>query len=116
MEDIGWLQIKHGVRITVNFVDPAVKSFSVIAPLQIGRTLDDAMWAVQEPPENDIHPPDYGVDVDHSTLLDSNTSRVAGAQLHRDIYPELVVPDTTDSLPPMYEDDRDQPASYPAEK
>lgn len=95
-----------------------MKSFSVVAPIQFGRTLDVETWAFQGLLDHDLHPPDYGVDVEHSTLLDSNTSRVMGAQLHRELYPERepVVPDMTDSLPPMYEDDADQPTPYSAEK
>ncbi|GJJ70820.1 hypothetical protein EMPS_03170 [Entomortierella parvispora] len=117
-EDIGWLQIKHGIRITVNFVDPAVKSFSVVAPLQIGRPLSQELWAFQAPPSNDSRPPGYGVDDDQSILLDANTSRVMRNQLHYEAYPERepVVPDMMDSLPPMYEHEGDQPEPYSEEK
>lgn len=111
-EDVGWLKLKHGLRLSISFVDPTVKKLVVVAPLQICRLLDE-MWSLQSC-DTDGKPPGYGVDDDHSTLLDSNTSRMTRSELHHELYPEreAPVPDVGDNLPPVYEHEGDQPVPY----
>ncbi|KAG0044956.1 hypothetical protein BGZ83_009764 [Gryganskiella cystojenkinii] len=113
-EDVGWLKLSHGVRITINFADPKIKSLTVVAPFQAGSVLEE-VWSLQvNTTVTGAKPPDYGVDNDHSTLLDSNTSRITRSELFREAYPERepLVPDLADDLPPIYEHDRDQPVPY----
>ncbi|CAO3573152.1 unnamed protein product [Mortierella alpina] len=115
-ESLEWVKVGHGVRFTVVFADPAVRNLVVMAPFQLGNVLQE-LWSLQGAAAPDgITPPDYGVDDDHSTLLDSNTSRMVTRQeLHRDQYPErepIVVPDLEGDLPPVYDHEEEGPVPY----
>ncbi|KAG0215814.1 hypothetical protein BGX28_008125 [Mortierella sp. GBA30] len=115
-ESLEWLKVSHGVRFTVVFADPAIRNLVVIAPFQLGNVLQE-LWSLQGAAAPDgLTPPDYGVDDDHSTLLDSNTSRMARQQLHHETYPErepIVVPDLANyDLPPVYEHEEERPQPY----
>lgn len=115
-ESLEWVKVGHGVRFTVVFADPAVRNLVVMAPFQLGNVLEE-LWSLQGAAAPDgVTPPDYGVDDDHSTLLDSNTSRMVTRQeLHREQYPErepIIVPDLGDDLPPVYDHEEEGPVPY----
>ncbi|KAF8925157.1 hypothetical protein CPC16_010556 [Podila verticillata] len=114
-EELAWISVAHGIRFTINFADPSVKPLNVMAPFTAANILDE-LWSLQASHDG-ITPPDYGEEVDHSMLLDSNTSRVASATIHRDIYPERepVVPDLADDLPPNYDNEEECPVPYEKE-
>ncbi|KAG0324552.1 hypothetical protein BGZ99_001687 [Dissophora globulifera] len=111
-ETLPWIKIGHGVRFTFVFADSSVRNLVVMAPFQVGHVLEDA-WTAQPAPDG-LTPPDYGVDDDHSTLLDSNTSRMTRQQLVQALYPERepVVPDLADDLPPVYEHEEGRTVPY----
>ncbi|KAG0360816.1 hypothetical protein BC939DRAFT_448525 [Gamsiella multidivaricata] len=111
-ETLDWIKIAHGVRFTIVFVDPNVRNLVVMAPFQVSNVLEEG-WSTHPAPEG-LTPPDYGVDDGHSTLLDSNTTRMSRQQLHRELYPEreLIVPDLADDLPPVYEHEEESPVPY----
>ncbi|KAG0312578.1 hypothetical protein BG000_006195, partial [Podila horticola] len=111
-EELPWISVAHGIRFTINFADPAVKPLNVMAPFTAANILDE-LWSLQDSHDG-ITPPDYGEEVDHSTLLDSNTSRVSRATIHHEVYPERepVVPDLADDLPPNYDNEEECPVPY----
>ncbi|KAF9916930.1 hypothetical protein BX616_002415 [Lobosporangium transversale] len=104
-ESLDWIKISHGIRFTIVFADSTIRPLVVMAPFQIGNILEE-LWSFQPAPEG-VTPPDYGTEDDHSTLLDSNTTRMSMStrqQLYREVYPERepIVPDLADDLPPDY--------------
>ncbi|KAF9177926.1 hypothetical protein BGZ51_008279 [Haplosporangium sp. Z 767] len=111
-ETLEWLKIYHRIRFTIVFADPKIRDLVVMAPFQIANILQE-LWSLQSAPDG-LTPPDYGVDNDNSTLLDSNTSRVSRQELHRETYPERdpIAPGLVDELPPMYEVGDEAPLPY----
>ncbi|KAG0100251.1 hypothetical protein BGZ93_003120 [Podila epicladia] len=111
-EELPWISVAHGIRFTINFADPAIKPLNVMAPFTAAHILDE-LWSLQDSHDG-ITPPDYGEEVDHATLLDSNTSRVSRATIHHEMYPERepVVPDLVDDLPPNYDNEEECPVPY----
>lgn len=102
-ESLDWLQVSHRVRLSVVFADSKVRNLVVLAPFQIGHVVEES-WSMQPAPEG-ITPPDYCVNDDQSTLLDSNTTRMSRQQLRLERYPERehIVPDLAGAMPPVYE-------------
>ncbi|KAG0329226.1 hypothetical protein BG004_002374 [Podila humilis] len=111
-EELPWLTVAHGIRFTINFADPSIRSLNVMAPFTAANILDE-LWSLQDAHDG-ITPPDYGTQDDNATLLDSNTSRASRATIHRETYPERepIVPDLADDLPPVYEHEEDCPVPY----
>ncbi|KAF9104872.1 hypothetical protein BGX27_009917 [Mortierella sp. AM989] len=110
-EKLEWLKVSHGIRFTMVFADSTIRPLVVMAPFQVVDIID-GLWTT--PPPEGLTPPDYSLGDDHSTLLDSNTSRMARQQLQSQLYPERepVVPDLADDLPPVYDYEQERPTRY----
>ncbi|KAF9993807.1 hypothetical protein BGZ79_001482 [Entomortierella chlamydospora] len=111
-ESLEWMKISHGIRFTIVFADPSIRPLNVMAPLQVFNIIDE-LWTNSPVPDG-LTPPDYGIGDDHSTLLDSNTSRLTRQQLRDELYPERepIVPDLADDLPPVYDQELERPLQY----
>lgn len=111
-ESLDWIQVSHKVRFTIVFADSKVRNLVVLAPFQIGHFLQESLS--YQPIPAGLTPPDYSVNDDQSTLLDSNITRTSRQQLRYDHYPERgpVLPDLAEDLPPVYEGEDRRPLYY----
>ncbi|KAF8977048.1 hypothetical protein BGZ46_007704 [Entomortierella lignicola] len=115
-----WVKISHGVCFTIVFQDESIKPLVVKAPFTAVRVLEDPWTNIISRTEDRGAAdgetlPEYGEEIEHSTLLDSNTNMMLRGNLYRDLYPERsesAVPDVEEELPPMYARDEEQPEPY----
>ncbi|KAF9346610.1 hypothetical protein BGX26_001872 [Mortierella sp. AD094] len=118
-ELLTWVKVSHGVHYTIVFQDETIRPLVVKAPFTAIKVLEDPWTHVIDRTANTEEAdrtelPGYGEEMDHSTLLDSNTSRIIHEDLYRELYPEreVIVPDVVDDLPPVYERDEELPEPY----
>ncbi|KAF9416381.1 hypothetical protein BGZ76_004674 [Entomortierella beljakovae] len=124
-EILSWTQITHGISVTLVFVEENQKPLVTKAPFTIIQIMKNPLSRNMyrsvvdgDGGHNESGLPEYGEEMDGTTLLDSNTHRLNNRELYNELYPERgeLVPDVVDDLPPTYEREVEQPEPYTQEK